>query len=380
MWWFVVPSKIAFGEDALDALNELSGKRVLIITDKIIVTLGYVKLIENKLKEHGFDVICFDDVEPEPSTEVVHRALEIANEFKPDWFIAIGGGSSMDTAKAVWTLYERPDKKIEEINPLEPLGLRKKAKFVCIPTTSGTGSESTWAIVITDKENMRKMELASREVLPDLVILDPKLTLSMPPRLTADTGIDALAHSIEAYVSTWRNDYSDALAEKAIELIFKYLPRAYENGNDVEAREKMHYAADMAGMAFSNSQIGIAHALAHAFGAVFRIPHGRSVGLFLPYSIQYNWKYALERYRKLAERAGINKNLDQAVTELLKELEQPTSVKQLNVSEDEYFEKLDLLVSRTMESTGIIANPRPVEEKECKKIFEYAYEGLKIDF
>ncbi len=380
MWWFVVPSKIAFGEDALDALNELSGKRALIITDKIITNLGYVKLVEDRLKEHGFSVVCFDDVEPEPSTEVVHKALEVANGFKPDWFIAIGGGSSMDTAKAVWILYERPDKKIEEINPLEPLELRKKARFVCIPTTSGTGSESTWAIVITDKESMRKMELASREVLPDLVILDPKLTLSMPPRLTADTGIDALAHSVEAYVSTWRNDFSDALAEKAVELIFKYLPRAYRNGDDVKAREGMHYAADMAGMAFSNSQIGIAHALAHAFGAIFHVPHGRSVGLFLPYSIQYNWKYASDRYRKLAERTGTNKNLDQAITELLKELEQPTSVKEMNIPKDKYFEKLNLLVSRAMESTGIIANPRPVEERECKKIFEYAYEGLKIDF
>ncbi|MEM3832553.1 MAG: iron-containing alcohol dehydrogenase [Thermoprotei archaeon] len=380
MWWFVVPSKIAFGEDALDALNEMRGKRALIITDRVMVNLGYIKLVEGRLREYSFDVMYFDGVEPEPSTEVVYRALKMANEFKPDWFVAVGGGSAIDTAKAVWVLYERPDKKIEEINPLEPLGLRNRARFVCIPTTSGTGSESTWAIVITDKESLRKMELASREVLPDLVILDPKFTLSMTPRLTADTGMDALAHAIEAYVSAWRNDYSDALAEKAVELIFKYLPRAYKNGSDLEAREKMHHAADMAGMAFSNSQIGIAHALAHAFGAVFHVPHGRSVGLFLPYSIQYNWSHASDRYRKLADRAGVNKNLDQAVIELLKELEQPISVKQLSVSKDEYFTKLDLLVSRSMESTGITVNPRPVEEKNCRKMFEYAYDGRVIDF
>lgn len=380
MWWFVTPSKIAFGEDALDALNELKGQKALIITDKIITNLGYTKLIEKRLKDNGFDIKCFDEVEPEPSTEVIYKALNIANEFQPDWFVAIGGGSSMDTAKATWVLYERPDKKIEEINPLEPLGLRKKAKLVCIPTTSGTGSESTWAIVITDKKDLRKMELASREVLPDLVILDPKLVISMPPRLTADTGLDALTHAIEAYVSTWKNDFSDALAEKATELIFKYLPRAYKNGNDLEAREKMHYAADMAGMAFSNSQIGIAHALGHALGAIFHIPHGRSVGLFLPYSIQYNWNYASDKYEKLAEKAGLNTRLDQAVLNLLKELEQPSTIKQLNISKDDYYKKLDILVSRAMESTAIIVNPRPVDEKECKKLFEYVYEGLPIDF
>jgi alcohol dehydrogenase class IV len=380
MWWFITPSKIAFGEDALDALNEIKGQRALIITDKIITNLGYTKLIEKRLRDNGFEVECFDDVEPEPSTEVIYKALNIANNFQPDWFIAVGGGSSMDTAKATWVLYERPDKKIEEISPLEPLGLRKKARFVCIPTTSGTGSESTWAIVITDKKDLRKMELASREVLPDLVILDPKLVISMPPRLTADTGLDALTHAIEAYVATWRNDFSDALAEKAAELIFKYLPRAYKNGNDLEAREKMHYAADMAGMAFSNSQIGIAHALGHALGAIFHIPHGRSVGLFLPYSIQYNWKYASDRYNKLAEKAGLNLRLDQAVLNLLKEIEQPFTIKQLNISKNDYDKRLDMLVSRAMESTAIIVNPRPVDEKECKKLFEYAYEGLPIDF
>jgi alcohol dehydrogenase class IV len=158
------------------------------------------------------------------------------------------------------------------------------------------------------------------------------------------------------------------------------LPRAYKNGNDLEAREKMHYAADMAGMAFSNSQIGIAHALGHALGAIFHIPHGRSVGLFLPYSIQYNWKYASDRYNKLAEKAGLNLRLDQAVLNLLKEIEQPFTIKQLNISKNDYDKRLDMLVSRAMESTAIIVNPRPVDEKECKKLFEYAYEGLPIDF
>lgn len=380
MWWFATPSKIAFGEDALDALNELKGKRALIITDRIISDLGYTKLIEKGLREGGFDVKCFDGVEPEPSTDVIYRALEVANEFQPDWFIAIGGGSSMDTAKATWVLYERPDKRIEEISPLEPLGLRRKARLVCIPTTSGTGSESTWAIVVTDKRDLRKMELASREVLPDLVILDPKLVISMPPRLTAETGIDALTHAIEAYVSTWRNDFSDALAEKAVELIFEYLPRAYRNGDDLEARDKMHCAADMAGMAFSNSQIGIAHALGHAFGAVFHVPHGRSVALFLPYSIQYNWSHASERYERLAEKAGLNTRLDQAVLNLLKELEQPSAVEKLNISKDDYYGKIDMMVSRVMESTAIVANPRAVDEGGCRKLLEYAYEGLPIDF
>ncbi|MEB3797841.1 MAG: iron-containing alcohol dehydrogenase [Caldisphaeraceae archaeon] len=375
MWLLSVPRMIAFGEDSLNALATINGKKALIVTDNIMRKLGYINEVTEKLSENKIEVEVFDGVEAEPSEESIYRGLEVAKSFQPDLFVAIGGGSSIDTAKTIWVLYERPDKRVDEISPLEPLGLRKKARLVAIPTTSGTGSESTWAMVIT--KGGKKLELASREVLPDLVILDPRFVYSMPKELIADTGIDALTHAIEAYTSTWRNEYSDALSEKAVEIIMKYLPKSYRM--DKEAMEKVHYAADMAGIAFSNSQIGIIHALAHSFGATFHKPHGRSVALFLPYGIKYNSKAASDRYKVLAGKAGIG-DLYDAIINLLRDLNEPLSVKDLGITEEEYFSKMDELVSKAMESTGIVANPRMASDEECKKIFEYAYYGKEVDF
>ena len=245
---------MAFGEDALEALKGIKGKKAFIVTDGVVKSLGFVEEVSKYLKEAGLEIGIFDKVEPEPSVGNVQTGAEALKRFAPDWIIGLGGGSCMDAAKAMWVLYERPDiVELGGVTPLVELGLRKKARFIAIPTTSGTGSDATWAAVITDEKTVYKMELASRELVADISIVDPKLVLGMPKKLTADTGLDALTHAIEGYVSQWRNDFSDAMAVKAIQLIFKYLQRAYEDGSDTEAREKMHNAATMAGLAFSNS-------------------------------------------------------------------------------------------------------------------------------
>ena len=341
-----------------------------------------------KLKKAGLEVEVFDRVEPEPSKKVVMEAVEVARSFGPDWIIGLGGGSCMDVAKAVFALYERPDVALEDISPLVELGLRKKAKLLNIPTTSGTGADVTWAIVITDEEVKRKMELASREVVADVTVLDPSLPASMPPRLTADTGIDALTHAIEAYTSQWRNDFSDALALWAIRTIFRYLPRAYENGQDMEAREKLHNAATMAGMAFGNAQIGVAHAMGHALGAIFKVPHGRSVAVFLPYSMEFNARAASDRYAEIAEALGLGPGspeeltarLVEAVRDLLRKVGEPLKVADLGISKADYEAELERLVDRAMESTGTVASPREPSREDYARLFEYAYEGKKVDF
>jgi len=387
MWWFQSP-KIAFGEDSLEALKELEGKRAYIVTDKVIRSLGYVDIVSKYLNEAGFNVEVFDEVKPEPSIEDIIVGAERLSIFSPDWIIGLGGGSCMDTAKAMWVLYERPDIKLADISPLLKLGLRKKARLVCIPTTSGTGSDASWVMVITDESQHFKMELASRELYPDISIVDPKLTLSMPKKLAAYTAIDALINAIEAYVLQWKNDFSDALAIKAAQLIFKYFLRVYKIKEDEEAREKMHNAATMAGLAYSNSQVGVAHSLGHAFGAVFKIPHGLATGVFLPYSIEFNAKESAERYWELAEAIGIKAEsaeeavvkLVAAVKELMKKVELPLSIKEMGIKWEDYLSKLDDLVMKAEMSTCNFVNPRVPTSEDLKRLFIYAFEGRSVDF
>ena len=389
MWFFTSPRTIVFGEDALEYLKELEGKKVFIVTDKNLRKLGIVDKVVGQLKETGMEIRIFDEVEPEPSKQTIERGAKILSEFGADWIIGLGGGSCMDAAKAMWVLYERPDLTIEDITPFEKLNLRKKARLINIPTTSGTGADVTWAVVITDTERKVKLELASKEVVADISILDPALVLDLPPRLTADTGMDALVHAIEAYTVQWKNDFSDALALRAVQLIFKYLPRAFKNGrNDPEAREKMHNAATMSGLAFSNSQIGIVHAMGHSLGAVFKIPHGRSVAVFLPYVMEYNLSEAASLYAEIAEATGITDGSDEekarklieAVRNLMKEIEEPLSIKEMDIPREEFEAKLDELIEKANESTGTIVNPRVPTEEDYRKLFLYAYEGKSVDF
>ena len=239
MWFFSSPRTIVFGEGSLEHLKELEGEKVFIVTDGVLRNLGIVDKVKEQLRDR-IQVKVFDEVEPEPSKQTIERGAKALSEFGPDWIIGLGGGSCMDAAKAMWVLYERPDLTIEKIDPIKKLGLRKKARLINIPTTSGTGADVTWAIVITDKEMGAKLELASREVVADISILDPSLVSELPSRLTTDTGMDVLVHAIEAYTAQWKNDFSDAFALRAIQFVFSYLQRAFRNGrNDPEAREKM---------------------------------------------------------------------------------------------------------------------------------------------
>ena len=387
MWWFQSP-KIAFGEDALEVLKDLEGKKAFIVTDKAIRNVGYVDIVSNYLKEAGMDVKVFDEVESEPSIENVMEGTKLVKEYAPDWIIGLGGGSCMDAAKVVWVLYERPDIQLEDISPLVELGLRKKARLVCIPTTSGTGSEASWAAVITNKKEHLKLELASREFYPDLSIVDPKLPVGVPRKVAADTGMDVLIAAVEAYVNQWKNDFSDALAIKSMELFFKYFLRSYENENDQEAREKMHNAATIAGLAFSNSQAGVAHAMGHSFGAAFKIPHGRATAVFFPYSIEFGVKEAGERYAEIAEAIGIEaqsvevavKKLVDAIRSLMKKIGEPLTVKEMGIKWEDYSQELDVLVAKAEMSTCNFVNPRVASSEELRKLFTYAFDGRNVDF
>jgi len=386
---FTTTRIIVYGEGAIEYLETVEGKRAFIVTDKIMHKLGFAEKVANHLKEAGMEVKVFDEVEPEPSFETLTEGAELARKHDPDWFIGLGGGSCMDSAKRIWVLYERPDIDVKTMpTPLEKLGLRKKARLICIPTTSGTGSEVTWGMVITDAKENRKMEFASQEVVPDIAILDPELPASMPPSLTADTGLDALAHAIEAYVAQFKNDFSDVLATGATRMIFEYLPRAYRDPKDKEAREKMHYAATMAGLAMSNATACIAHAMGHSFGAIFHIPHGRAVGVFHPYTIQYNAKEAMGKYAKIAKAIGIEAKTDEeavkklviAIKDLMKKIGEPLTVREMGIKWEDYEKNLDGLAKRARESGATFMNPRVPEEEDYRKLFICGFKGEKVDF
>jgi alcohol dehydrogenase class IV len=387
MWEITFPRTIAAGEGALEYLKRIEGKQALIVTGSIVKKMGFVDKVANYLKETGMEIEVFE-VEPEPSVETVKRGVELAKTYGPDWIIGLGGGSNIDAAKAIWVLYERPDLEVASINPFIKLGMRKKARLICIPTTSGSGSEASWATVITNPKEERKMELANKELVPDLVILDPTLPMSMPQKLVAETGLDALTHAIEAYVSPKRNDFSDALAIKAIKTIFQHLLRSYRNPEDKEAKEKMHNAATMAGMAFTNSEVGIVHALGHMIGGVFHISHGKLMAIILPYSIEYNAKVALERYIDIAKAVGIEAKTDgealekliETIKEMRREFGEPASLKEAGISPEDFENKLENLVKKVMSSVVLQGNPRALNAEEARKLLIYIYEGRKVDF
>jgi alcohol dehydrogenase class IV len=288
-------------------------------------------------------------------------------------------------------LYENPQVDILTINPFEPFCLRQKAKMIAISATSGTGAEATWGIVLTDPDDQRKVAVGSPQNTPDIAIVDPSLAVTMPPRLTADTGMDALTHAIEGYTSTWNNDFADGLCLKAVKLIFDYLPRAVADGTDEEAREKMHNAAAIAGLGFINSMCSLAHSLGHSLGAVFNIPHGRTVGLFLPYTIQFNQRSDSDqlRYHDVAAFLGLPaatpqqgaESLVQAIRRLAGSIGQPLSIRQaIEISPAEMENSLDKLIENAESDTQIITAVRSPSRDDVHKLFLYAYQGKDIDW
>ena len=387
MWYFVSP-QIVFGEDALDALDELEGQRALIITDKTVVALGFAARVQVHLAKAGITCALFDEVEPEPTSETVLRGAQIANQTQPDWIIGLGGGSPMDAAKGIWVLYERPDLVPLDINPLARLGLRKKAHLITIPTTSGTGSEANWCIVLSDHQSKRKLGLGNRENVPDIAIVDPSLTVSMPAELTTDTGLDALAHAVEGYTCTWHTDLTDGMCINAARLVLGYLPRAVANGSDMEARQHMHNAAVCGGLGFGNAMASLAHALGHSLGAVFHLPHGRVVGLCLPYTIEFSVREAPQRFAELAAILGISRDdgemaarqLASRLRELSRQIGAPTNLAEANIERTNFESALDLLVENAMNDTQMLTAPRVPNYEQLHRLFLYIFDGKPVDF
>jgi alcohol dehydrogenase class IV len=389
MWFFRSP-EIVFGEGALDYLADLEGKRAFIVTDANIARLGLVELVQSKLTGAGIESAVFAEVEPNPSLQTVQRGAAQALAYSPDWIIGLGGGSCMDAAKSVFILYERPDLAADDVAPIGRLGLRKKAHLVAIPTTSGTGAEVTWPIVLTDLEEHRKVSVGHAENIPDLAIVDPLFVQKLPPQITADTGMDVLTHAVEGYTGQWHNDFSDGLCLKAIQLVFEYLPRAYEHGgDDPEARERMHNAATIAGLGFGNSQAAMAHGMGHSLGALFPVPHGRAVGLFLPYTIEFTvrgdqpTRYAgIARFLGLpaADEAEGAASFVQAIRDLAHRIGQPTSLQAAGLNRQDFETQLPKLVNNALNDSAMLIGLRFPEEEEVETLFRYAYEGKEVDF
>ena len=396
MWFFNSP-EIVFGEGSLSYLEQLEGKRAFIVTDAVITRLGHTARVKEALRAAGFDVAVFDGVEPDPSIETARAGAALMAEFQPDWIVGLGGGSSLDAAKAMWVLYERPDVDPENLNPIEKLGLRRKARFLAIPTTSGTGSEATWTIVVTNVAERRKLGLGSREVMPDVAILDPSFVMSMPPRVTADTGMDALTHAIEGFTCQWHNDFSDGLCLRAAQLVFEYLPRAYRDGSDLEARTKVHHAATIAGLGSGNGAASLAHGMGHALESVFHVPHGRAASLFLPYTIEFCAQGARgdaagaagsTRYGDLARFLGLPcatekeaaASLAAAVRQLQLALDQPRTILACNISHQDLDRELKQLMALACNDHFTSASTRIPDDGEMRRLFDYAYGGKSIDF
>jgi len=412
MQWFKIPPRIYFEKGSIQYLEKMPNiRRAFIVTDDMMVKLGYVDKALYYLRKRADRVHCevFSDVEPDPSVETIQRGVASMNLFQPDVIIALGGGSAIDAAKGMWLFYENPETDFDGLR-LKFLDIRKrafqfpnlgkKAQFVAVPTTSGTGSEVTSFSVITDKANGNvKYPLADYELTPDVAIIDSQFVSTMPKSIVADTGMDVLTHAIEAYVSVMASDFTNGLAMRAIELIFKYLPRSYADANDTVAREKVHNASCIAGMAFTNAFLGINHSLAHKLGGEFNIPHGRANAVLLPYVIAYNAqkpekfpifpKYseymADFRYAQISHQlrlGGITQQdeidaLISAVLELMARLNVPTSIRECGVDEAEFLAKLPALAERAFEDQCTTANPRYPLISDLEEIYRKAYYGEK---
>ncbi len=411
MQWFKVPNKIYFESGSVGYLTKMPGiTKAFIVTDPSMTDLGYVNKVLYQLRNREEYVHCeiFDQVEPDPSLETIMKGVDSMNKFQPDVIIALGGGSAIDAAKGMWLFYEDPDADFKNMS-LKFLDIRKrtykfptlgkKAKLVAIPTTSGTGSEVTSFAVISDKTENKKYPLADYELTPDVAIIDPDFVMSVPKKSTAWTGMDVLTHAIEAYISILASDYTDALSTHAIEMVFDYLKSSFENGaKDPVAREKMHNASTIAGMAFTNAFLGINHSLAHKLGGEFHVPHGCANAILLPHVIRYNgvanptkftsWaKYESyivgDKIFSLAKKLGLNPKdnddavemLAQKVEKMNQDLEIPTTLKEYGINEKDFLAKVDELADLAFGDQCTTANPRLPLVAELKQLYLIAYYG-----
>lgn len=407
--WFRAPEEIYFKSGSIQYLHKMPGvKRVFIVTDPGVVNLGFVDKVSYHLNQRGNPVAVevFSEVEPDPSVETVKSGLKLMKQFKPDTIIAVGGGSPIDAAKAMWLFYEHPEVEFDFLR-LIFMDIRKrtyqypklgrKARLVAVPTTSGTGSEVSAFAVITHKGKNIKYPLADYELTPDVAIIDADFVMTVPPEITADTGMDVLTHALESFVSAMASDFTDALALKTIKQVFSNILKTYHNGSDSRAREKMHHASCMAGLAFTNAFLGICHSMAHKLGSEFHISHGRANAILLPHVIRYNsqppskftsypqyeYFHAPEKYREAASYLGLRANnieegvssLISAVKNLMQEMNMPMTIEQCGISESVYMEVLPRLADKAFSDQSTISNPRQPLVSEIEDILRCAYRG-----
>lgn len=385
---FTLPRDIYHGKDSLEVLKSLEGKKAfIVIGGGSMKRFGFLDKVLSYLKEANMETKVFEGVEPDPSVETVMKGAKEMEEFNPDWIVSIGGGSPIDAAKAMWIFYEYPDFTFEKaIVPFGLPKLRRKAKFVAIPSTSGTATEVTAFSVITDYKAKIKYPLADFEITPDIAIVDPSLAETMPEKLVAHTGMDALTHAIEAYTASLRSNFTDPLALKAIEMVKMHLVNSYKG--DMEARGEMHEAQCLAGMAFSNALLGIVHSMAHKVGAVFHIPHGCANAIFLPYVIKYNRKACENRYANIARHIGLKGESERELTDALidlinkfnKELNIPSSMKAYGIEEDDFKANLKFIAHNAVLDPCTGSNPREIDDETMEKLYTCAYYGSDVDF
>ena len=373
---FCLPRDIYHGKGCLEELKNLKGKKaILVVGGGSMKRQGFLDRAVGYLKEAGMEVQLFEGVEPDPSVETVMKGAEAMRAFEPDWIVSMGGGSPIDAAKAMWAFYEYPDTTFEELcTPFNFPELRQKAKFCAIPSTSGTATEVTAFSVITNYQTGVKYPLADFNITPDVAIVDPDLVAGLPVKQVAYTGMDALTHAIEAYVSTLNGPFTDPLALQAIEMVLDYLPASYNCNMD--AREQMHYAQCLAGMAFSNALLGIVHSMAHTIGGIFHVSHGLADAIILPYIIRYNEQNetAKEVYAKFAKRIGAE-NLHEAVEALNEKLNIPKCFKEIIPDEEKYMAKLDEMAPLAKADGCTKTNPVIPEIDEFKELFIKVYRG-----
>ncbi len=381
---FTIPRDVYFGQGTIEELKNLKGKRAaIVIGGSAVKRNGALQKVENYLKEAGMETTLIEGVEADPSVKTVMKGVEVMDQFQPDWIIGLGGGSPMDAAKAMWIFHEYPEFTFEEAaKPFNLPELRQKARYAAIPTTSGTGSEVTSFAVITDTETGVKYPIADFNITPDIAIVDTDLAQSMPAKLVAFTGMDALTHSLEAYVSTMSNELTDALAMKSIEMIQDFIIESYEGKE--ESRAKMHISQCLAGMSFSNAILGIVHSMAHKTGKIFAIPHGCANAIYLPIAIEFNAEVAGEKYADIARRLGLAgsteealvKSLVQFVRDLNKSMNIPTSLKEFGLQEDKFLDNLESISVNAVADPCTGTNPREISPEQMKELFNKAYYGV----
>ena len=384
---FTLPRDIYHGEGSLETLKTLKGKKAFVVVGGgSMKRFGFLQKVEDYLKEAGMEVELFEGVEPDPSVETVMKGAEAMRNFQPDWIVAMGGGSPIDAAKAMWIFYEYPDFTFEQaVVPFGLPELRQKAKFVAIPSTSGTATEVTSFSVITNYKEKIKYPIADFNITPDIAIVDPDLAQTMPAKLVAHTGMDALTHSIEAYTASLRSNFSDPLAMKAIEMINQNLVKSFEG--DKEARNLMHEAQCLAGMAFSNALLGIVHSMAHKVGAVFHIPHGCANAIFLPYVIKYNRKVCEDRYADIARMLKLEGTTDSELTDsLIKMIDEfntklniPHSMKEYGIEEADFKANVKFVAHNAILDACTGSSPREIDDATMEKLFECTYYGTKVN-